>query len=45
LYESAGRLEARLRTVPILQDVTTDLQIKNPQARVQIDRDRAPGSA
>jgi len=41
LYESAGRLEARLRTVPILQDVTTDLQIKNPQARVQIDRDRA----
>ncbi|HEV8399506.1 MAG TPA: efflux RND transporter permease subunit [Gemmatimonadales bacterium] len=41
LYESAGRLEARLRTVPILQDVSTDLQIKNPQVQVQIDRDRA----
>jgi len=26
---------------PILQDVSTDLQIKNPQAQVQIDRERA----
>ena len=41
LYENAARLEARLRTVSILQDVTTDLQIKNPQVQVQIDRDRA----
>jgi hydrophobic/amphiphilic exporter-1 (mainly G- bacteria), HAE1 family len=41
LYENAGRLEAKLRTIPILQDVTTDLQIKNPQVQVQIDRDRA----
>jgi len=38
LYDNAAKLEARLRTVPILQDVTTDLQIKNPQAQVQIDR-------
>ncbi len=40
LYASAAELEARLRTVPILVDVTTDLQIKNPQVRVHIDRDR-----
>jgi HAE1 family hydrophobic/amphiphilic exporter-1 len=40
LYASAAELEARLRTVPILTDVTTDLQIKNPQVRVHIDRDR-----
>jgi HAE1 family hydrophobic/amphiphilic exporter-1 len=40
LYTSAAELEARLRTVPILLDVTTDLQIKNPQVRVHIDRDR-----
>ena len=41
LYENAARLEAKLHTIPILQDVTTDLQIKNPQVQVQIDRDRA----
>src|SRR6266540_3076125 len=41
LYASAARLETRLRTVPILQDVGTDLQIRNPQVQVQIDRDRA----
>jgi HAE1 family hydrophobic/amphiphilic exporter-1 len=41
LYEHAARLEAKLRTIPILQDVTTDLQIKNPQVQVQIDRDHA----
>jgi HAE1 family hydrophobic/amphiphilic exporter-1 len=40
LYTGAAELEARLRTVPILLDVTTDLQIKNPQVRVHIDRDR-----
>jgi HAE1 family hydrophobic/amphiphilic exporter-1 len=41
LYDNAGRLEEKLRTIPILQDVTSDLQIKNPQVQVQIDRDRA----
>jgi len=41
LYANAGTLEAKLRTIPILQDVTSDLQIKNPQVQVQIDRDRA----
>ena len=41
LYDNAGKLEAKLHTIPILQDVTSDLQIKNPQVQVQIDRDRA----
>ena len=41
LYDNAAKLEARLRQIPMLQDVTTDLQIKNPQVSVQIDRDRA----
>jgi len=41
LYAEAPRLEAELRKLPALQDVTSDLQIKNPQVQVTIDRDRA----
>ncbi len=41
LYAAAGRLEQRLRAVPELVEVTSDLQIKNPQAAVTIDRDKA----
>src|SRR3954462_8064330 len=41
LYQSAARLEQRLHDVPGLTDVTSDLQIKNPQVQVSIDRDRA----
>src|SRR5882724_8846202 len=41
LYQNAGMLERKLATVPLLTDVTSDLQIKNPQARVDVDRDRA----
>jgi hydrophobic/amphiphilic exporter-1 (mainly G- bacteria), HAE1 family len=41
LYASAATLENALRGNPKLQDVTTDLQIKNPQVNVRIDRDRA----
>ena len=41
LYANAAKLEAALRGNPKLQDVTTDLQIKNPQVSVRIDRDRA----
>jgi HAE1 family hydrophobic/amphiphilic exporter-1 len=41
LYDNAAKLEAALRRLPSLQDVTTDLQIKNPQVSVRIDRDRA----
>ena len=45
LYQYAPKLESRLRTDPqfqkLLQDVTSDLQIKNPQVNVEIDRDKA----
>jgi len=41
LYEAAPALAAALAKLPELQDVTTDLQLKNPQALLRIDRDRA----
>ncbi|HBG04209.1 MAG: acriflavine resistance protein B [Geobacteraceae bacterium GWC2_58_44] len=41
LYDSAGELEVKLRQLPQLLDVTSDLQLKNPQVNVQIDRDKA----
>jgi hydrophobic/amphiphilic exporter-1 (mainly G- bacteria), HAE1 family len=41
LYEYAPKLEAAVRELPGLQDVTSDLLIKNPQVSVDIDRDKA----
>jgi hydrophobic/amphiphilic exporter-1 (mainly G- bacteria), HAE1 family len=41
LYRYAPLLEAKMRTVPGLRDVTSDLQITNPQVAVDIDRDKA----
>jgi HAE1 family hydrophobic/amphiphilic exporter-1 len=41
LYASSRQLEEKLAALPDLQDVTTDLQIKNPQVNVEIDRDQA----
>jgi HAE1 family hydrophobic/amphiphilic exporter-1 len=41
LYRRAPELEAKLRGIPGLQDVASDLQITNPQVNVDIDRDRA----
>jgi hydrophobic/amphiphilic exporter-1 (mainly G- bacteria), HAE1 family len=41
LYQGAAALEQRLHDVPGLTDVTSDLQIKNPQVQVTIARDRA----
>ncbi len=41
LYTAAPALEAKLRTLPQLQDVTSDLLIKNPQVNLEIDRDKA----
>jgi HAE1 family hydrophobic/amphiphilic exporter-1 len=41
LYESSKTLETRLRALPGLLNVTSDLQISNPQASVVINRDRA----
>jgi len=41
LYPASNDLLGRLRDLPGLQDVTSDLQISNPQANVSIDRERA----
>ena len=41
LYRYARELETRMRQVTDLQDVTTDLQIQNPQVNVVINRDKA----
>ncbi|RQW87054.1 MAG: acriflavine resistance protein B, partial [Geobacter sp.] len=41
LYRSSILLEEKMRALPQLQDVTSDLQIKSPQVTVQIDRDKA----
>ncbi len=41
LYAKATDFEAKLREVPGIQDLNTDLQIANPQVNVEIDRDKA----
>jgi HAE1 family hydrophobic/amphiphilic exporter-1 len=41
LYQNAGVLLKKLTAIPLLTDVTSDLLIKNPQARIEVDRDRA----
>ena len=41
LYENSALLQDRLQDVAVLRNVTSDLQIKNPQLQVEIDRERA----
>jgi HAE1 family hydrophobic/amphiphilic exporter-1 len=41
LYRAAADFEQRMREVPGLSDVNSDLQIASPQVIVDIDRDRA----
>ncbi|HYK19750.1 MAG TPA: efflux RND transporter permease subunit, partial [Pyrinomonadaceae bacterium] len=41
LYKNARALQTKLSTLPDLTDVTSDIQIENPQLNVQIDRDKA----
>jgi HAE1 family hydrophobic/amphiphilic exporter-1 len=41
LYAGSDQLLAKLQKLPELTDVTTDLQIKNPQVNVEIDREAA----
>ena len=41
LYHFAPLLQEKLSRLPGLQDVTSDLLIRNPQANVRIDRDKA----
>jgi len=40
LYKFAPVLEERLRGVPLIADVSSDLQLTNPQITVSLDRDR-----
>jgi len=41
LYENAQSFAARMAELPGLRNVTTDLQIRNPQANIIVDRDQA----
>ena len=41
LYHWAPRVEEKLRTLPGLVDVTSDLQITRPQVTVEIEREKA----
>jgi HAE1 family hydrophobic/amphiphilic exporter-1 len=40
LYRWAPILEAKVRDLPGIEDVSSDLQIKNPQIQVDLDRDK-----
>jgi HAE1 family hydrophobic/amphiphilic exporter-1 len=40
LYEWAPKFETQMRALPQLDDVSSDLQLRNPQVQVQIDRDK-----
>ncbi len=41
LYQSAGEFEKTMREIPGLLDVTSDMQLKNPQINIEIDKDKA----
>ena len=41
LYDAAAKVESRMRQIPGIVDVTTDLQITSPQVLVDINRDKA----
>jgi HAE1 family hydrophobic/amphiphilic exporter-1 len=41
LYNGAAQLETKMRALPLLQDVTTDMQLQNPEITVNINRDKA----
>jgi len=41
LYAQSRILEARMAELTNIQDVSSDLQVRNPQLRIDVDRDRA----
>ena len=41
LYTSARTLEARMRELPEIEGISSDLQVGNPQVGIEIDRERA----
>jgi HAE1 family hydrophobic/amphiphilic exporter-1 len=40
LYDAALKLDGRLRTIPGITDISSDLQLTNPQVNVTLDRPR-----
>jgi HAE1 family hydrophobic/amphiphilic exporter-1 len=40
LFQAATRLEQQMRAMPSLVDVSTDLQLANPQVNISLDRER-----
>ena len=45
LYDWAGRFQQAIAQLPLVQDVSSDLEIKSPRARLVIDRDKAAAMA
>ena len=41
LYANAAVFAEKVQTLPMLSDVATDLQVRNPEVRISIDRDKA----
>jgi HAE1 family hydrophobic/amphiphilic exporter-1 len=41
LYQQARVMESRMRDLSVIRDVSSDLQVRNPQLRIDVDRDRA----
>jgi HAE1 family hydrophobic/amphiphilic exporter-1 len=41
LYKYSAIMEDRMKEVPHVTSVSTDLQLRNPQLRIEVDRDRA----
>jgi HAE1 family hydrophobic/amphiphilic exporter-1 len=41
LYRVSREVQAKFAALPVLQEVTSDLQIASPKVRVEIDRDKA----
>ncbi|MEF2232409.1 MAG: efflux RND transporter permease subunit [Pseudodesulfovibrio sp.] len=41
LFGVAAEMEKRMAELPMLQDVTSDMEFKNPELNIRIDRDKA----
>jgi HAE1 family hydrophobic/amphiphilic exporter-1 len=41
LYSAGRQLESRMRELPEIEGISSDLQVGNPQVGIEIDRDRA----
>jgi multidrug efflux pump subunit AcrB len=45
LYDWAGKFQQAIAQLPLVQDVSSDLEIKSPRVRLTIDRDKAAAMA